>query len=205
MGFKISIPEKIEPKEFFEEFLLQEFNRVKDQLLLLPLNFIIGVEILGRRGGDWSIEYEEGDVFVFKGTPDEPFFTVSVEYDEWEKALSLGVGDLFFDILAADKDYAQKLITQKKIDKLKREHGRFDIKIEKIKINDIDVDFNFSILLGEPLDRDPKVSVTINQRDFNLIKENYKNIYQLISKKSLNISGNFNYLMKIVTTVFLGF
>jgi len=205
MSIKITIPENIKPKEFFEDFLLEEFNRVKDQLLLLPLNFIVGIEILGKKGGDWSIEYEEGDVFIFRGTPDEPFFTFSVEYDEWEKALNLGMGDLFFDILAVDKDYAQKLITQKKIDKLKNEHGRFNIKVEKIKINNVLVDFNFSILLGEPLDRDPKVSVTIDQNDFNLIKENYKNIYQLISKKSLNITGNFNYLMKIITTIFLGF
>jgi len=202
---KVIIPENITPKEFIEEFLPSEYKKIKDELPLLPLNFVLGVEILGRKGGDWSIEYEEGDVFVFKGTPDEPFFTFSVEYEEWEKALSLGIGEFFFDILAVDKDYAQKLISQKKIDKIKNEHGKFNITIEKIEINGIVVNFDFSILLGEPLDRDPKVNVVINQNDFNLIKENYKNIYQLISKKSLNITGDFNYLMKIITTIFLGF
>jgi hypothetical protein len=202
---KVIIPENITPKEFIEEFLPSEYKKIKNELPLLPLNFILGVEILGRKGGDWSIEYEEGDVFVFKGTPDEPFFTFSVEYEEWEKALNLGIGEFFFDILAVDKDYAQKLISQKKIDKIKNEHGKFNITIEKIEINGVVVNFDFSILLGEPLERDPKVNIIINQNDFNLIKENYKNIYQLISKKSLNITGDFNYLMKIITTIFLGF
>jgi hypothetical protein len=93
-------------------------------------------------------------------------------------------------------------LNQKKIERLKQEHGKINITIDSVEYLGEVFDFNFTILIGEPLDVDPSLSIKILQEDFNKIKENPQNLYKLISSNTLNTSGDFRYLMKLATIIF---
>ncbi len=197
---EITIPKNITPKEFFEEFLPVQYAKLDSQLKL-PLNFVAGAEISGKGGGDWSIEYDNGDIDVTRGTPDEPLFTVSVDIEEWQHAINNDLTSVFFTTAEQDNTLI-RLLTQKKIEKLKQEHGTINIKINSVEYEGAVFDFNFKILIGEPLDVDPSLTINISQDDFNKIKENPQNLYKLISSNTLNTSGDFRYLMKLATMIF---
>lgn len=197
---EIKIPKEIKPKEFFEEFLPKEYEKLDSQLKL-PLNFVSGAEILGKGGGDWSIEYDNGNIDVTHGTPDEPLFTISINIENWQKAIDNNLTSVFFTTSELDSTLI-KMLNQKKIEKLKQEHGTINIKINSVKYEGSIFDFNFSILIGEPLDVDPSLTINISQDNFNKIKENPQNLYKLISSNTFNTSGDFRYLMKLATMIF---
>jgi len=197
---EVKIPKDITPKEFFEEFLPKEYEKFDSQLKL-PLNFVAGAEILEKGGGDWSIEYDNGKIDVTRGTPDEPLFTISINIKEWKRAIDNNLTSIFFTTAELDNSVV-KLLNQKKIEKLKQEHGTINITIDSVEYEGAVFDFNFSILIGEPLDVDPSLSIRISQNDFNKIKENPQNLYKLISSNTLDTSGDFRYLMKLATIVF---
>jgi len=197
---EIIVPKNIMPKEFFEDFLPKEHAKV-DNMVKLPLTFVLGAEILGKNGGDWSLEYDNGEIDVLRGTPDEPLATVSINIEEWHRAVDNNLTSVFLTPPDANNTIF-KLLNQKKIDKLKNEHGKINISIDSIEFEGEVFDFKFSILIGEPLDNDPELSLKLSQKDFNMIKENHQNLYKLISSKTLNTSGDFRYLMKLATIVF---
>jgi hypothetical protein len=197
---EIVIPKNITPKEFFEDFLPKEYQKL-DSTLKLPLNFTVGSEVTGKGGGDWGIDYDNGEIDVYRGTPDEPLFTVSVDIKEWQRAIDNNLTSVFFTAAELDNNMV-KLLNQKKIERLKQEHGKINITIDSVEYLGEVFDFNFTILIGEPLDVDPSLSIKILQEDFNKIKENPQNLYKLISSNTLNTSGDFRYLMKLATIIF---
>jgi len=197
---EIIIPKDITPKEFFEEFLPKEHRKL-DSSLMLQLNFIIGAEILGKNGGDWSIEYDNGEIEVLRGTPDEPLFTISLDIEEWQRAIDNNLTSIFFSGSELDKSML-KLLNQNKVNRLKNEHGTINIVIDSLEFEGEVFDFKFSILIGEPLDGDPSLTINVSQDVFNKIRENHQNLYKLISSNALNTSGDFRYLMKLATMIF---
>ena len=197
---EIIIPKNITPKEFFENFLPSEYEKI-DSSLKPSLIFNAGAEILGQGGGDWSIEYNNGNLKVKRGIPDEPLFTISIKKEQWNKALDNNLTSIFFTTTEIENNII-KLLTQAKIDKLKKEHGKINIKVGSIQYEGETINFEFSLLIGEPLDSDPSLTININQKDFENIKNNPLDLYKLISSQKLNTQGDFRYLMKLATIVF---
>ncbi len=201
----IEIPKNISINDFFNEFIVDTFNKFKDEFYLLDLEFRVGVEILGAGGSDWCITYNSGELEVEESIADDPFFTLRLDIKDWELALKMGLGDFLLGVVNFDVDFSKKLISQDKINRVVKENGSINIYLEDILINDDKLNMNFGIIFGEPLDVDPSVDIKLDQRTFNLILNDYKNIYQLISKKEIELSGDFAFLMKILTIIFLGF
>ncbi len=197
---EIKIPDNISPKDFFEEFLPKEHAKLNKDLFF-PMEFSTGIEVLGLGGGDWTIEYNHGKLEVFRGIPDEPLFTFSIDISEWKKANDHNLTSIFFSKKQIDNQI-MKSLNQKKVDKLKLEHGKINIKVDNVKHKEEIFMFSFSIIIGEPLDSDPELSIVINQKQFDSIKENPQDIYKMISSNNLNTSGDLRYLMKLATIIF---
>jgi len=197
---EIKVPSNIGPKEFFEEFLPKEYQRIKETVKL-PLNFNAGAEILGKGGGDWSLIYDNGNLKVKRGIPDEPLFTLSIKTEDWKKAIDNDLTSIFISSTDTN-NLILKYLTQNKIDRIKNEHGKINVTVDNIAYEGEIFNFKFSIIIGEPLAKDPELSLKITKKEFEEIRKNPQNLYKLISLNQLNIEGDFRYLMKLATMVF---
>ncbi|MBN2693218.1 SCP2 sterol-binding domain-containing protein [bacterium] len=199
---KINLPNDITPKDFFNIFLPEQFQNLKNEITLPPFIFDIGVEISGQGGGYWTLSYNNQNFSVLDGVPDEPFLSVCFDIELWDRFFKLVKNSYFFDFSPLNSELFRKKMTQDKINKLKKEHGAIDIIVNEFEYDNNIHSFNFQIKIGDPLDRDPLITINLSHDDIkNLEKE--KNIISLITSKKLNIDGDLRYLMKIASLVIL--
>ncbi len=199
---KIEVPINITLKDFFDNFLQQQFQNLKNEITLPPFIFDIGVEISGISGGYWTLSYNNRSFLVLQGVPDEPLFSVCFDIILWEKVSKLLNGSYFFNLNFLNSDLIKKKLTQEKINKLKVEHGAINIIVNDIEFKGNLYSFDFKFKIGDPLDRDPLITINLSNEDIkNLQKES--NIISFITSKKLNIEGDLRYLMKIASIIML--
>lgn len=199
---KINLPNNTIPKDFFNNFLPEQFQNLKNEIILPPFIFDVGIEISGQGGGYWTLSYNNQNFSVLDGVPDEPFLSLCFDMVLWNKIFKLVKNSYFFDLALFNNELFRKKMTQDKINKLKKEHGSINIIVSNFEYDNIVYSFDFQVKIGDPLDRDPSITINLSHDDIkNLEKE--KNIISLITSKKLNIDGDLRYLMKIASLIIL--
>lgn len=202
MAEQMEIPKNISPKDFFEKFVPEQFEKNKG---LLPqetrsLSVTAVIELKGDQGGIWTICMSKGNISISPGDSPDRIVKVVQSVADWRSAIS---GERGFKVdmtnigSANMGGQAVAPMSQEKIDQLKDIEGALMFQSTHPEKGNWEITAHF----GKTEKEQPDCTIIVSDETFVALQKGETNPPMAFMQGLVKIQGDMGLAMRIGTTM----
>lgn len=202
MAERLEIPKDISPKDFFERFIPEQFEKAK---ALLPdpvkaLSASMVFSLTGDQGGAWTIKFNKGDLKIAQGDDPDRVVKIVQSVSDWRGAIS-GERGFRFELPGAGGGGKGGLpqgspMTQEKIERLKSIDGAIMFRLTDKEKGDWTVTVQF----GKSSKDTPDCTISVASEDAKAMRKGELNPQMAFMSGKIDIKGDLGFAMQVGTT-----
>jgi len=202
MAERLEIPKDISPKDFFEKFVPEQFEKNKGMLPepVKAVSASMVFNLTGDQGGAWTIRLDKGNLRVSEG--DDPDRTVKViqSVSDWRGAIS-GERGFRLDLPGAGGGAGAGMpqgspMTQDKIERLKTIEGAIMFRLTDKEKGD----WAITVQFGKSAKETPDCTISMSGDDAKAMRKGNLNPQMAFMSGKIDIKGDLGFAMQVGTT-----
>ena len=208
MAEKIEIPKDINPRDFFEKFIPEQFEKNKDKLPeeTKSLSASMAFQINGEQGGVWTVKFDRGSLQISQGESPDRVVKIIQSINDWRDAIS-GERGFRLDLPGtAGESVTMQMgmgkgstLTQERIERLRSLDGAIMFRLTDPSKGD----WAITVKFGSSEKAEPDCTISLKSEDAQAMRKGELNPQMAFMSGKIDIKGDLGLAMQIGTSLMM--